>query len=343
MNTSQKLAEIGQSIWYDNIQRRLLENGEMAGMIARGEIRGVTSNPSIFMNAITKSTDYDAGLLPLVKAGCTAEEIVWRLQMEDIQRAADLFRPLYNATNGGDGFVSLEVSPNHADDTVGTLAEVETLWAQADRPNVMIKIPATRAGIPAIRDAIADGVNVNITLIFSRARYAEVMEAFLTGLEHRLAAGKPIDSIASVASFFVSRVDTNVDKRLQAIIDKGGPQAGEAKELLGKAAIANARLASTSTKNPAYSDVLYVDELIGPDTINTVPPQTLVALLDHGVAQITLERGLDEAQAVMDRLAALGISMDEVTTELEREGVKAFTDAFRVLVTAMGEKAAVMV
>lgn len=371
MNTSQKLAEIGQSIWYDNIQRRLLENGEMAGMIARGEIRGVTSNPSIFKNAITKSTDYDAGLLPLVKAGCTAEEIVWQLQMEDIQRAADLFRPLYDATKGGDGFVSLEVSPNHADDTAGTLAEVETLWAQAARPNVMIKIPATRAGIPAIRDALADGVNVNITLIFSRARYAEVMEAFLTGLEHRLAAGKPIDTIASVASFFVSRVDTNVDARLQAIIDKGGPQAGEAKDLLGKAAIANARLAyadfkkiftserfrqlqaqgariqrplwaSTSTKNPAYSDVLYVDELIGPNTINTVPPQTLADLLDHGVAQPTLEQGLDEAQAVMDRLAALGISMDEVTTELEREGVQAFADAFRVLVAAMGEKAAVM-
>ncbi|WP_374688436.1 transaldolase, partial [Promineifilum sp.] len=319
MNTAQQLAQVRQSLWYDNIQRGLLDNGEMAGMVARGEIRGVTSNPTIFMNAITKSNDYAAGLLPLAAAGWSAEAIFWQLAIEDIQAAADLFRPLYHETNGGDGYVSIEVNPNLAGDTEATLAEVQSLWRRVDRPNLMVKIPATRAGIPAIRAAIAAGINVNVTLIFSRARYAEVMDAYLSGLEQRAAAGQPVDGIASVASFFVSRVDSNVDPRLQAIVDGGGAQAAEAAALLGQAAIANARLAyadfrrtfagprweklqaagarlqrplwaSTGTKNPAYSDVLYVEELIGPDTVNTVPPQTLAAFLDHGRVALTLER-----------------------------------------------------
>jgi transaldolase len=283
-----------------------------------------------------------------------------------------LFRPLYRQTNGGDGFVSLEVGPYHADDTEATLAEVRSLWERGDRPNLMIKIPATQAGIPAIRTAIAEGMNINITLIFARERYAEVMDAYLSGLEDRVAAGQAINGIASVASFFVSRVDTNVDKRLQAIIDAGGPQAEEARALLGRAAVANAKLAyadfkrvftserfarlrekgarvqrplwaSTSTKNPAYRDLLYVDELIGPDTVNTVPPQTLAALLDHGATRSMVEEGLDEAQAVIDRLAALGISMDEVTAELEREGVKAFADAFTAVLAAVEERRKVAV
>jgi transaldolase len=361
MNTVQRLAELGQSIWYDNIERGLLENGEMAAMVTRGEIRGVTSNPTIFMNAITKTADYDAGLAPLAAAGQSAEAIFWQLAVEDIQNAADLFRPLYQATNGGDGFVSLEVNPTLAHDTEATLIEAQTLWHRVDRPNLMIKIPATRAGIPAVRAAIAAGINVNVTLIFSRERYGAVMDAYLEGLEERAAAGLPLGSIASVASFFVSRVDTNVDKQLAAIVSGGGPRAAEADSLLGRAAVANAKLAyadfqrvfgserfatlrakgarvqrplwaSTGTKNPAYSDVVYVDELIGPDTVNTVPPATLAALLDHGAAALTLERGLDEAQAVIDRLAGLGIDMTEVTDQLEREGVQSFADAFEALI-----------
>ena len=367
MNQVQKLAGLGQSIWYDNIERGLLDNGEMAGMVRRGEIRGVTSNPTIFMNAITKSADYDAGLVPLAEAGHDAESIFWHLAIEDIQAAADLFLPLYRETNGGDGFVSIEVNPALAHDTAATLAEAKTLWRRVDRPNLMVKIPATIEGIPAIRAAIAAGINVNVTLIFARERYAEVMDAYLSGLEDRAAAGQPLDHIASVASFFVSRVDTNVDKQLQAIIDADGPQAEEARALLGRAAVANAKLAyadfklvftserferlqrmgarvqrplwaSTGTKNPAYSDVVYVDELVGPDTVNTVPPQTLAAILDHGATRLSLEEGVGEAQMVIARLAALGISLSEVTAQLEREGVKSFADAFTALLTAVEEK-----
>ena len=364
MNTTLQLHEAGQSIWYDNIQRSLLKNGELAGMIARGEIRGVTSNPTIFMNAITKSQDYDDSLLPLANTGMSDEEIFFHLAIEDIQAAADLFLPLYQATRGGDGYVSLEVSPFLANDTRGTLAQAKDLWQRVNRPNLMIKIPATKAGIPAVADAIAAGINVNVTLIFSLQRYAEVMDAYLTGLEKRVAAGLPIDSIASVASFFVSRVDTAIDPRLQTVIRAGGPQAQKAGALLGKAAIANARLAyadfkqvftsarflalkakgahvqrplwaSTSTKNPAYRDVMYVEELIGPDTVNTVPPQTLVAFLDHGRVRASLEEGLDAAHQVMADLKSLGISMDDVTQQLEEEGVKSFAEAFTVLLKAI--------
>lgn len=367
MNTVQQLAEVGQSIWYDNIQRKLLKNGEMAGMIERGEIRGVTANPTIFMNAITKSDDYDDELIPLAKAGYNAEETFWQLAIEDIQAAADLFRPLYDRTNGGDGYVSIEVSPHLADETEETLAETKELWRRVNRPNLMVKIPATKEGIPAIREATAEGINVNITLIFSRTRYADVMDAYLSGLEQRLAAGKPIDSIASVASFFVSRVDTKVDSRLQKIINVGGSNAGEAAALLGKIAIANAKLAyadfkqafggkrfeklraaggrvqrplwaSTGTKNPDYSDVLYVEELIGPDTVNTVPPLTLAAFLDHGTVKLTLDQNLDEARESLDALEKLGISMKIVTDQLEEEGVKAFEEAFTAVVKAVRER-----
>lgn len=367
MNTALQLLEAGQSVWYDNIQRNLLKNGEMAGMIARGEIRGVTSNPSIFMNAITKSQDYDQSLLPLVDSGLSAEEIFFRLAIEDIQAATDLFLPLYRQSKGGDGYVSLEVSPYLANDTESTLAQVKKLWQLVDRPNLMIKIPATKAGIPAITAAIAAGINVNVTLIFSLQRYSEVMDAYLKGLEQRTAAGMPVDTIASVASFFVSRVDTNVDKRLQSIVQTGGAKAKQAEVLLGKAAIANARLAyaaykkvfsserflklkqqgarvqrplwaSTSTKNPAYRDVMYVEELIGRDTINTIPQQTLNAFLDHGKVRPSLEQDLTGATKTLADLEMLGISMDEVTYELEVEGVKTFADAFTVLLDAVKAK-----
>jgi transaldolase len=365
MHTIQELHAAGQSVWYDNIQRGLLVNGDLAGMIARGEVRGVTSNPTIFMKAITQSHDYDAGLVPLAKAGWSAKEIFWQLAVEDIQSAADLFRPLYDETDGGDGYVSLEVDPYLANDTAGTLAEAKQLWKCVNRPNLLIKIPATVAGLPAITGAIAEGINVNVTLIFALDRYLAVMDAYLSGLEERVTAGLPVDRIASVASFFVSRVDTKVDGRLAEIIDRGGARAEKARNLLGKAAIANARMAyakyqrvfgaprfgalkahgarvqrplwaSTSTKNPAYRDVIYVEELVGPDTVNTMPPHTVTAFLDHGqVRPGSLMENVAEAEQTLASLEALGISMKTVTDELELEGVKSFADAYTALLEAV--------
>jgi len=354
----QKLTGLGQSLWYDNIQRSLLLNGELAAMIKRGNIRGVTSNPSIFHAAIAKSTDYDSALLTLAWAGWNAEGIFWQLAVEDIQAACDLFLPLYNETDGGDGCVSIEVSPYLAHETDETVEQAKALWERVNRPNLMIKIPATKEGLPAIRKAISSGINVNVTLIFSLARYAEVMEAYLSGLEDRLAKNQPIDRIASVASFFISRVDSKVDKLLP-----------EASKLRGQAAVANARLAyeaftktfsgerwgalsqggarfqrplwaSTSTKNPAYPDTLYVDSLIGEHTVNTVPPVTLDAFRDHGLPETTIHRDMDAAHALFGQLEAQGVSMDVVTQELEDEGVKAFADAFTALLETIEERRA---
>jgi transaldolase / glucose-6-phosphate isomerase len=356
MNNIQKLTSLGQSLWLDNIQRKQLENGELKAMIERGDIRGMTSNPTIFNNAISKTKDYDSALTSLAWAGWDAEKIFWQLAIEDIRAACDLFSPLYEETNGSDGYVSIEVSPDVAHDTEATLAQAEQLWARVRRPNLMVKIPATKEGIPAIRKAIAVGININITLIFSLKRYAEVMEAYLSGLEDHLAAGHSIEHISSVASFFVSRVDTKIDPKLP-----------EDSPLRGKAAIANAKLAydefqkifatrrwenlkvkgarvqrplwaSTSTKNPAYPDTIYVDNLIGPETVNTVPPQTLEAVHDHAKIEITLTRDLDQAQGAINQLEASGISMDVMTQELEDEGVKAFADAFTQLLKTIDER-----
>ncbi len=350
------LTSLGQSLWYDNIQRRLLENGELAAMIERGDIRGVTSNPSIFQNAIAKTHDYDSALAPLALSGWSAEEIFWQLAVEDIQAACDLFRPLYDQTGGVDGYVSLEVSPYLANQTEPTIEQAKALWERVSRPNLMIKIPATKAGLPAIRQAIAAGINVNVTLIFSIERYHEVMDAYLSGLEDRLLAGGAIENIHSVASFFVSRLDSKIDPKLPA----GSP-------LLGKAAIANAKLAydafrevfggprfgklqmgqanfqrplwaSTGTKNPAYPDTLYVDNLIGPATVNTVPPATLDAFRDHGNPAETIMQGVDECRQQLADLEALGISMAQVTDELEKEGVKAFEDAFTGLLETVAAR-----
>ncbi|GAB1471212.1 bifunctional transaldolase/phosoglucose isomerase [Chloroflexota bacterium] len=349
-----KLTALGQSLWYDNIQRKLLVNGELKDLIDRGEIRGVTSNPSIFQNAIAKTNDYDAALTPLAWAGWDSERIFWQLAVEDIQEACDLFRPIYDQTQGGDGYVSIEVSPYLARDTAGTIKQAQELWDRVNRPNLMVKIPATKEGIPAIRASIAAGVNINITLIFSLARYAEVMDAYLNGIEDRVAKNLPVHQIASVASFFVSRVDVKVD-----------PQLAEDSPLRGMAGIANARLAyeqfeaiftsprfaalkarfrarvqrplwaSTGTKNPKYSDTLYIDELIGPDTVNTIPPATLNAFRDHGNASMTITRDLDSMQKLFVDLKALGISMSTVTRELEEEGVKTFEVAFDVLLNTI--------
>lgn len=368
MNTSEQLHQVGQSIWYDNVERRLLNNGELAGMIARGEIRGVTSNPTIFMNAVTKSKDYDAGLAPLAKAGKTGEEIFWDLAIEDIQAAADLLYPVYKQSNREDGYVNLEVNPYLANDTQATLSEAKRLWKRVNRPNLMVKIPATVEGLLAILFAIEAGINVNVTLIFSRERYWAVMEMYISGLARRVAAGLPIDSIASVASFFVSRVDTKVDGLLMGMIDRGGFRAEKAAKFLGQAAIANTRLAyhdfkvifgserfaklaasggrvqrplwaSTGTKNPAYRDVVYIEELVGKDTVNTVPPATLAAFLDHGcVRPGSLEEDLTGAYQSMSRLEALGISMPTVTAELEAEGVKSFASAWKALMDAVEVK-----
>jgi transaldolase / glucose-6-phosphate isomerase len=363
----EQLHALGQSLWYDNIQRSMLENGELAAMIERGELKGMTSNPSIFNQAIARSTDYDAALTAMAWAGHSAGEILDRLIVEDIRAGADLFLPIYRETNGGDGYVSVEVSPELANDTEGTLAEARRLWELVDKPNLMIKIPATKPGLPAIRRAISAGMNVNITLIFSIERYREVMEAYLAGLEERLERGEPLDRIASVASFFVSRIDNKADKALEEVIRREGAQAELAASLLGKIAIANARLAyadfrdiflgerferlkdqgarlqrplwaSTSTKNPAYPATLYVDELIGPDTVNTVPPQTLDAYREIGTARLSLDEDMEGSQKAFDDLAGLGISLEQITQELEDEGVKAFSDAFASLVETVEER-----
>jgi transaldolase/glucose-6-phosphate isomerase len=349
-----KTIALGQSLWYDNIQRKLLETGQLKAMIESGDIRGVTSNPTIFQNAIAKTSDYDAALIPLAWAGWDAEKIFWQLAIEDIREACDLFRPMYDETKGGDGFVSLEVSPYLANDTDGTVKQAKELWARVDRPNLMIKIPATKEGVSAIRQVIAAGINVNVTLIFSLERYGAVMDAYIAGLEDRVARNEPVDMVASVASFFVSRVDTKIDPRLP-----------EDSALRGRAAIANAKFAydafesiftsprfatlkarfsarvqrplwaSTGTKNPAYPDTLYVDTLIGPDTVNTVPPATLDAFRDHGNASLTITRGLEEAQLFFADLEAAGISMQQVAQELEEEGVKSFSDSFTSLLAAI--------
>jgi transaldolase/glucose-6-phosphate isomerase len=351
------LTDLGQSLWYDYMERRILENGELAELIHQGDIRGLTSNPSIFNKAIAESKDYDSALIPMSWAGYSDKVILEQMMIEDITRVADLMRPLFDQTNGGDGFVSLEVRPDLAYDTEKTISEAQRLWDLVKRPNLMIKIPGTKAGLPAIRKSIAAGLNINITLIFSIERHKEVMEAYLSGLEDRLQAGKPIDHINSVASFFVSRIDTKVDQYLKPIIDSSGQNAEIARSLLGKIAVANARLAyqefrkvfegerftrlqaqgarlqrplwaSTSTKNPNYPDTKYVDELIGKHTVNTVPPQTLIAFRDHGNVWLTIEKDLQQARKDFADLEKVGISMRRVTQELEEEGVKAFSEAY---------------
>ena len=357
-NNSRKVYKLGQSLWYDNIQRSLLENGELEGMIADGTIYGVTSNPSIFNKAIAKSNDYDDDMFTLADAGKKPLEIYEALAVKDIQAACDLFTDVYQLTNAKDGYVSLEVNPNLANNTEETYKEAKRLFELVNRPNLMIKIPATKAGLPAIQKAISEGINVNVTLIFSRSRYVEVMEAYLSGLEMRHANSLPIDRIASVASFFVSRIDAKVDDQLN---EMDNPRA---EELKGKIAIANAKSAyqlfleffgsqrfkaikahgavmqrplwaSTSTKNPAYSDVLYVNELIGAETVNTVPPKTLQAFLDHGEPAVTIANDLPAVEKNLASLQSLGISLDQATQELEDAGVAAFAQAFAQLLESI--------
>ncbi len=362
-----ELKENGQSIWYDNIERKLLEDGTLAGMVERGEIRGITSNPSIFNNAISNSNEYDQEIESLTKEGLTREEVYEQLAVRDIQRAADMFLPLYQETNGGDGYVSLEVSPFLAHDTEKTIQDAKKLWKMVNRPNLMVKIPSTLEGLPAITEVIAAGINVNVTLIFSISRYHAVMEAYLAGLEKRTKEGKEIEGIASVASFFISRIDAKVDSQLtDSLSHTQDEEQRILKNLFGKAALASGKLAfeayeeifgegasrfaalvqssankqrvlwaSTSTKNPQYPDTMYVDQLIGPDTVNTVPPKTLVAFFDHGTVERTIDSQVDEARQVFDDLAKVGIDMDQVTEDLESEGVKSFAVAFTSLLDSL--------
>jgi transaldolase/glucose-6-phosphate isomerase len=374
MNPLVELQKFGQSIWYDNIRRAMIETGDFQQKIASDDLRGVTSNPAIFEKAITGSSDYNTAMQKLIAEGKSVQDIFEVLAVEDVGHACDLFLPVYEKTGGVDGYVSLEVSPLLANNTADTIAEARRLWAALGRKNAMIKVPATPEGIPAIRALIADGLNINVTLIFSREAYAQVMEAYISGLEDRAAAGKPIDHISSVASFFVSRVDTLIDSQLEFKIRRSTDEAEKAKltSLLGKAAIANAKLAyqdfkqtfsaerfaglrakgarvqrplwaSTGTKNPQYSDVLYVETLIGSDTVNTVPPATYTAYRDHGSPKQTIEDNLAEAQAVFGQLADAGIDLKQVTKQLLDEGVKQFEDAFKSLMASITSKQAILI
>jgi transaldolase len=362
-NTVQQLQKLGQSVWFDDIRRGLIKSGDLQELIDLG-VTGLTSNPSIFEKAVSGSTDYDDSLLALAERDLDATRIYEELTIEDIQGAADLLRPVYDRTGGDDGYASLEVNPHLAHDTQTTISEARRLFAALDRPNVMIKVPGTPEGAPAVRSLIGHGINVNVTLLFSLEAYDLAREAYLSGLEDLAASGGEVGAVASVASFFVSRVDTAVDAQLDERIASGS---AKLQALMGRAAVANAKLAyrdfkdtfngarfaqlkakgarvqrtlwgSTSAKNPSYSDVMYVDSLIGADTVNTMPEPTLRAFLDHGVASKTLETDLDQAATLSRELDAAGISMERVTAKLLTDGVKAFADSYDELLTNIERK-----
>jgi transaldolase len=368
-NPLQQLLSQGQSVWYDNIDRAQLASGQFQTMLTEDGIRGVTSNPTIFGKSISSGHAYDEQMTQLMNEGKDTNEIYEAVAIQDIRTVADLLRPVYDQTEGQDGYVSLEVSPDLAHDTAATIAEARRFWKIVDRPNLLIKIPATPAGIPAIETAIREGINVNITLIFSLDSYRAVTDAYLSGLEARNGEGKDIRGIASVASFFVSRVDTLVDKLLEDKVKASSDPSEQQKlkGLEGKAAIANARLvyqefkrifssprfeslkhagahvqrplwASTSTKNPAYRDVLYAEELIGPDTVDTMPLETVQNFRDHGKVRYSIEDDLDGARATLAALEAEGIHYDQVTQQLQDEGVKKFADSFHELFDGIRSK-----
>jgi transaldolase len=366
MTKLEQLTELGQAVWLDFIRRSLITSGRLQALVDEG-LRGMTSNPTIFDQAIAGSDDYDEDLRRLVANTRSLLEIYEALAMDDIRRAADVLRPVYNATDGIDGFVSLEVNPQLARDTEGTIAEGRRLFAALGRPNIMIKVPATPAGVPAIRTLIGDGVNVNVTLIFSLDHYRAVAGAYISGLEDLAAGGGILSQVASVASFFVSRIDTATDLALDRWAGDSKFPTSKAQSLKGKTAIASAKAAyalfgeifsgerwerltaqgarvqrplwaSTSTKNPAYPDTMYVDTLIGPHTVNTVPPATLDAFRDHGTVAPTLEKGLSEARAQLARLADLGIDLAAITQKLQDDGVAAFARSFDSLLSSIGEK-----
>ena len=346
-----ELSEHGQSVWIDSLSRQWLRDGTLQTLIDEDAVVGVTSNPTIFQKAMSEGDWYDDQLRELIQAEEDPREIFWQLAVADVKEACDLFRPIWDGGKGQDGYVSLEVDPDLAYERDATIAQALKLHEWVDKPNLFVKIPATEPGLGAIEECIARGKSINVTLIFSLARYEAVAQAYIRGLERLAAAGGDLSSVGSVASYFVSRVDTEADKRLDEV---GHP------ELKGKLAVANAKLAyqnyerifsgprwdalvqkgatpqwclwaSTSTKNPEYRDVLYVEELIGPGTVNTMPYETVEAFQDHGEVALTLEEGVDEARAVFEQLAAAGVDYDDVTATLEREGVDKFIDSFREL------------
>jgi transaldolase len=363
-----QISELGQSLWYDNIERSMIEEGELARLVAEDQIVGVTSNPTIFQKAISGSQAYDEQIDEILAENPTIpiKDLYEALAIKDIQDAAEVLYPVYERTNGRDGYVSLEVSPTLADDTAGTIAEAKRLFETVSRPNLMIKIPATQAGLPAVTEVIGSGINVNVTLMFSLQNYIDVANAYIAGLEKLAEAGGDLRRVASVASFFVSRVDTLFDK----LLAESGQ--AEAKALQGKLAIANAKAAykkfkeifgserfqklaakgarvqrplwaSTSTKNPDYRDVLYAEELIGPDTVDTAPPATIEALKDHGQIRPSLEEGLEEAESLLARLTEFDISYDDATDKLQHDGVVAFAQSFVELLNALEEKREIIV
>jgi len=368
-NAIKELKQLGQSLWLDNIRRQLITSGELARLRDEG-LTGVTSNPTIFEKAVSGSTDYDEAMVRLVREKKRPADMLWQLMVEDIQAAADTFRPVYDKTKGRDGFVSIEVAPTLANNTRGTIRMAEDLRDRCKRPNVMVKIPATKEGLPAIFDQISKGHNINITLIFAVDRYAEVVEAYLAGLERLQKDGGDLSKVASVASFFVSRVDTKVDKILAEKMNRtqDPQQKRTLDQVFGKAAIANSKLAyerykelfagprwdrlrtagartqrclwaSTSTKDPRYPDTYYVEELIGPDTVDTVPPATLAAFREHGEVRRSLDENVELAHRQLKQLAGMGVDLDQVTKDLEVEGVEAFTKSFESLLTALDKSA----
>lgn len=364
MNPLRRLQEYGQHVYLDELSRKMLEDGSLAKLISEDGINGVTSNPAIFQKAIADSTDYDAEIARLAKEGKSVDQIYEDLVVSDIQAAADAFREQYDASGGLSGYVSLEVSPLLAADTDSTVTEARHLWQRLDRPNVFIKVPGTEAGVPAIRQLTAEGINVNVTLLFGIERYREVALAYIEGLETRLEQGQPLTGVESVASFFLSRIDVLIDPQLQELADGGRP---EALELKGKVAIANARAAwlgyrelfeserfarleaqgarpqrllwaSTGTKDPAYPDTMYVEPLIGRNTINTMPPATLDAYRDHGEPADRLDSGTAEAMDVLAQLEELGIDLDAATAQLETEGVEKFVTPFDSLMQSIRDQ-----
>lgn len=359
-----QIYKAGVSMWLDSLSREMLDSGWLKDKVETWGLRGQTSNPTIFEKAASVGNSYDNGLKSAAERGMTREEACWELMVQDVQRACDLFAPLYESSNKEDGYVSLELDPTKADDTEASITQGHEVWKMVNRPNLMLKVPGTSAGLPVISEMLAAGYNVNVTLLFSVERYREVMEKFLEGLERRASEGKSLEGIASVASFFVSRVDGEVDKRLEKL----GTE--EARALLGKAAIANARIAyeafeevllhsdrfarlrekgaqiqrplwaSTSTKNPSYPDTLYVDELIGPHCVNTLPESTLEAALDHGKSEVTLNAAnLKKAHEELKALADLGIDMHEITNVLlVDDGVKKFSQSYTSLLDTIAKE-----
>lgn len=360
----------GQSIWLDFIDRSLLQGDTLAARIRDEALTGMTSNPTIFEKALASGSAYDAQL-KAAAAGKSAWELFELVETDDVRTACDIFRPVYDASAKRDGYVSIEVSPGAAHDAKATVEEAHRLWTTVDRPNVMIKVPGTAEGCIALEQLIADGLNVNVTLLFAVAAHERVIDAYLAGLERRAAAGQPLDHVASVASFFVSRVDSAIDGALEAMVKAGTLSADRATALQGKAAIANAKRAyalfrqkfsgprwqalaakgaqlqrplwaSTSTKNPAYRDTIYVEELIGPDTVNTMPPNTLEAFRDHGVTKRTVDAELAGAEATLAELEALGIRLDAVTDKLLADGLASFQKSFDTLVAGIEQKTAAL-